>query len=169
MTAAINYYYDDTNPLKPFTHEAMANPGSLPPKNAIRTAPAFAEGKWPVFENGGWTLIDDRRGQEGYLNGQPYKIEKLGPVPDGWTDTPPPPTAEEIKARKTADIQAKLNTYDFKTTRPLRTLNSLWRRYDIVNTEVEKEEIMSIIADEEVYLQALEDKAAAARQELSEL
>jgi hypothetical protein len=44
----INYYFDNTNELKPFTHELEANDNTLPPDNALRVEPKFKDGYWHV-------------------------------------------------------------------------------------------------------------------------
>ncbi|WP_167370061.1 hypothetical protein [Gilliamella bombi] len=37
----INYYFDNKNELRPFTHELEANDDTLSPDNALRIAPEF--------------------------------------------------------------------------------------------------------------------------------
>ena len=100
MTTEINHYFDDTHPLRPYTHSAPASPGTMPPANALRgEAPTASPGFHPAEKNGVWTQIEDHRGAEGYLNEEPYSIKDFGPLPEGWSIDPPPPpplTPEEI-------------------------------------------------------------------------
>jgi hypothetical protein len=118
-----NHYYDDTHPLRPYTYSLDAMPGTLPPANALRgdkpTAPA---GYWPGESNGAWVDIEDHRGAEGYLNGQPHTIADVGPLPEGWSTTPPPLTPEEQATQRKAEILARLAAIDAARSRPLGDL-----------------------------------------------
>ncbi|MWP48507.1 MULTISPECIES: tail fiber assembly protein [unclassified Gilliamella] len=62
----INYYFDNTNELRPFTHELEANDDTLPPDNALRIAPKFKDDYWPCEQNGAWILIEDNRNKTVY-------------------------------------------------------------------------------------------------------
>ena len=68
----------------------------LLPNNATRTAPTVVEGKVPRWTGTEWEQVEDHKGESGYVNGQPHTINAYGPLPDGWSDTPPPPTTEEL-------------------------------------------------------------------------
>ena len=103
-----NHYYDDAHPLRPYTYSAPAMPGTVPPINALRgEQPKADSGFWPAEQNGGWIEIEDHRGAEGYLNGEPYTIKDFGPLPEGWSADPPPPTPEEIAAREFFEAAAE--------------------------------------------------------------
>lgn len=109
---AMNYYFDDTHPLSPFTHAAEANPGSVPPKNALRdTAPEMLSGYWPCAGKDAWIQIEDHRGEKGWVDGKPCTVADIGPLPAGWSDTPPPPTVEEQQAAFTTAIQLHLDSF----------------------------------------------------------
>lgn len=84
-----NHYFDAQGI---YTGSAAANPGSAPPLNALRTPPPKKTGCWPVVnaEGTGWDLIEDQRGREGFVDGRPVRMDRLGPLPPGWTDQPPP-------------------------------------------------------------------------------
>lgn len=43
-----------------------------------------------------WEQVEDHKGKSGYVNGVPTEIKEYGPLPDGWSDTPPAPTIEEL-------------------------------------------------------------------------
>ncbi len=123
-----NHYYDNTHPLHPFTHSLPANPGALPPTNALRgpgeLGPEIRPGFWPCEKDGAWQQVQDHRGKEGYLNGQPFTIKDLGPLPHGFSTTPPPPTPEELKERRKQEILTELARLDAESVRPLRAIAS---------------------------------------------
>ena len=83
----INYYYDNTNKLKPYTHQLDANDNTLPPDNALRTPPPEKHGFWPCCKNGEWVLIENNRGQTAYNieTKSSVEIDYLGPIRDGFT------------------------------------------------------------------------------------
>jgi len=83
----INYYFDNTNELKPFTHELEANDDTLPPDNALRIAPEFKDGHWPCEKNGEWIQIEDHRDKTVYNieTQEASKVDYLGPIKEGFT------------------------------------------------------------------------------------
>lgn len=83
----INYYFDNTNELRPFTHELEANADTLPPDNALRIPPEFKNGYWPCEKNGKWILIEDNREKTVYNieTKSAEKIDYLGKIKDGFT------------------------------------------------------------------------------------
>ncbi|PXY91437.1 tail fiber assembly protein [Gilliamella apis] len=87
----INYYFDNTNELKPFTHELEANDDTLPPDNALRIAPEFKDGYWPCEKNGKWGLVEDNRGKTVYSIETKVqdKIDYLGKIKSGFTELEP--------------------------------------------------------------------------------
>ncbi|OCG64390.1 hypothetical protein A9G48_02795 [Gilliamella sp. wkB18] len=87
----INYYFDNTNELRPFTHKLEANDDTLPPDNALRIAPSFKEGYWPCEQNSKWILIEDNRNKTVYNieTQEPLKIEYIGKIRDGFTELEP--------------------------------------------------------------------------------
>lgn len=82
----------------------------LLPNNATRTAPTVVDGKIPHWTGDGWEQVENHKGKSGYLNGQPRTITDYGPLPTGWSDTPPPPTIEEAQAAKRSEIASAYNT-----------------------------------------------------------
>lgn len=66
------------------------------PNNATYTAPTFKKGFIPCWNGEKWGQVEDHKGESGYVNGQPHEIKEYGPLPEGWSDTPPPPTIEEL-------------------------------------------------------------------------
>ncbi len=83
-----NHYYDDNGI---YTASAPAHEDSLPPDGAVRDAPPSRPGYWPRRNaaNDGWELAEDHRGERGWLAGEPAVIRDLGPLPEGWSSTPP--------------------------------------------------------------------------------
>jgi hypothetical protein len=112
-----NNYFDESHPLHPYTHSTFAAPGTLPPVNALRddTEPVITPGFWPREKAGVWVDVEDHRGEEGYVNGKATTIKELGPCPDGWSATPPPPTREEkrdaMQKAYAEAIQAHLDAF----------------------------------------------------------
>jgi hypothetical protein len=69
-----------------------------------------------------WEQIENHKGESGYLDGKPHAINAYGPLPDGWSDTPPLPTPAEIANARLAEIQARLREIDADRSRPLSDL-----------------------------------------------
>lgn len=88
---AINYYYNDEHPLRPFTGESEANKDSYAPRNALRIKPETKPEFWPCEQNGAWILIPDHRGEKVYdtATAQESVINELGELPDGITTIAP--------------------------------------------------------------------------------
>ena len=104
-----NNYYDASHPLHPYTHSLAFTEGSIPPVNALRgPIPTSTAGYHPGEKNGKWIAIEDHRGKKGYLDGQPHEIKEYGPLPEGWSDTPPPPTADQLFAALRTSRDARL-------------------------------------------------------------
>lgn len=98
-----NHYFDNTHPLRPYTHSAYATPGTSAPANALRKELLPERDGFHFGEKSGdWTYIEDHRGKNGFVNGESLVIEEYGSLPEGWSDTPPAPpapTAEELSER----------------------------------------------------------------------
>ncbi len=85
-----NHYFSETGA---YTESAPANPGALPPANALRSEPEKRQGFWPVVNaaRDGWDYVEDHRGEEGFVKGVREVITVLGPLPEGWSVTAPEP------------------------------------------------------------------------------
>ena len=68
----------------------------LLPNNATYTVPTLKKGFVPRWTGEKWGQVEDHKGKSGYVNGQQHEIKEYGPLPDGWSDTPSPPTHEEL-------------------------------------------------------------------------
>jgi len=83
------------------------------PHNATYTAPPDATtGHVLRWTGSDWEQVEDHKGKHGYVNGEPYTINDYGPLPEGWSDTPPPPTEEELFTQLRAARDAKLTATD---------------------------------------------------------
>ena len=82
------------------------------PNNATRTTPTIVESFVPRWTGKNWEQVEDHKGKSGYVNGQPHEVKEYGPLPDGWSETPPPPTTEELLDRLRGQRDAKLNATD---------------------------------------------------------
>ena len=83
------------------------DPDGFMPNNSTRTAPPEAqEGFIAKYdkETDSWSLVENHKGEEGYLEGKPYTIQDFGPVPVGFSKNPPKKLFSEIKAEKLAEI-----------------------------------------------------------------
>lgn len=76
----------------------------LLPNNATYAAPTMRDGHIPRWNGTAWEQVENHKGKEGYVDGHPHTIKDYGPLPRGWSDTPPPPTLEDVRAAKIAEI-----------------------------------------------------------------
>lgn len=95
-------YYTHSEPctIDPLESAAKGHDVYVLPANGHLDAPIFEEGKIPRRVNGAWVNVENHVGEKGYLNGVPATIEQYGPLPDGWSETPPLPTLKEAQADK---------------------------------------------------------------------
>lgn len=126
--------------------------GGFLPSGAVYDAPEIVEGFIPRWNGSSWEQVETHKGKEGYLGGQPHTIKTYGPLPEGWSDTPPEPTAEELAERRKAEIKARLVEIDAASVRPLRAI----AQNEAVQDDLNK-------------LTRLDDEAAALRSELAAL
>jgi hypothetical protein len=95
---------------------ASENPGTLPSHNCTFTAPVLMTGYIPKWNGSAWEQVENHRGEKGWGNGVETEVAEYGPLPEGWSDTPPPPTLEEAKAAKLTEISAAYNAFDANGT-----------------------------------------------------
>ncbi|MDR0339502.1 MAG: hypothetical protein LBH65_04420 [Desulfovibrio sp.] len=119
-----NHYFNIESPHRPYTQSLDATPGTFPPLNALRgNAPETnVKGKWPCESGGKWVQTEDHRGEEGYVDGEHTTIKDVGPLPTGWSTTPPGPTEEEKIEQRCAEIIARFAQIDADSVRPLRAI-----------------------------------------------
>ena len=83
----INYYFDNTNEMRPYTHQLDATDDTLSPDNALRVKPEFKEGFHPCEKNGEWVLVEDHRDEIVYdiETKASVKVDYLGSIKEGFT------------------------------------------------------------------------------------
>lgn len=85
----------------------------LMPNNSTRTAPEEQEGFIPRWNGEAWEQVENHKGKEGYVNGEPHTVKNYGPLPEGWSDTPPEPTPEEKSAWARAQRDSLIAATDY--------------------------------------------------------
>lgn len=95
---------------------------ALPGDATTLQPPAQREGFASVLSLAGdiWEYVEDHRGKAGFIEGQPYTVRDLGPLPAGWSDTAPEPTPEQQTAQRRIEIMRELDAIDMQSVRPLR-------------------------------------------------
>lgn len=124
------------------------------PNNATRTAPTLKKGFVPRWTGKKWEQIEDHKGKNGYVNGQPHEIKEYGPLPDGWSDTPPPPTLTDVQTAKRQEINSGYQS-------ALRWVLSIDQ-----GSEVAAIELAILVASDPDTVQFIGTKLAAHRSEL---
>lgn len=94
----------------------------LLPNNATHVPPAQNAGYVPRWNGTGWSRVENHKGKQGYIGSMPHSVAEYGPLPDGWSETPPLPTAKEARAARRAEINARLEEIDRESIRPLRAV-----------------------------------------------
>ena len=92
------YHYDRNGE---FTHASKARPNPkekgkfLIPNRAVTVEPPKPKNGRAVVWNNGWQQVEDHRGKTVYSATDSKRIEKLGPLPEGYsTEKPPEPEPE---------------------------------------------------------------------------
>lgn len=120
------------------------------PNNSTYTKPTFVDGYIPRWRNGKWNQVETHVGEKGFVNNEPFEVKNHGPLPEGFTtEWVDPRTPAEIRRD---EIERRLLDIDNESIRPTRAINA------------EK----GTVYDHQ-KLAALEDEAAALRQELASL
>ena len=83
----------------------------LLPHNATPVQPVFKEGYVPCWNGNTWEQVEDHKGKEGYVNGEPFAVAAYGPLPEGWSETPPPPTPKAQRELLSTAIQTHLDAF----------------------------------------------------------
>lgn len=91
-------YYTHSEPctIDPLESAQQGHEVYVLPANGYLDAPVITDGCVAKRENGSWVNVENHVGEKGYINGVPIEIMEYGPLPEGWSDTPPPPTIEEL-------------------------------------------------------------------------
>ncbi len=104
---AISYQYDASG----YFVGQIEDFGGPLPNNATYTPPKEQNGHIPCWTGQKWIQIENHRGEEGYVHGTAHTITEYGPLPEGWSDTPPPPTRDELFMTFISAIQAHLDSF----------------------------------------------------------
>lgn len=80
--------------------------------NSTLIEPEILDGFWPRWDGCAWEQVENHVGESGWYNEQPHTIAKYGSYPVGWSDTPPPPTTEELLTRLRNIRDSKLSSTD---------------------------------------------------------
>ena len=83
------------------------------PNNAHDIEVKIMPGFIPRLVNGKIVQEQNHKGETGYVNGEPFTVKEYGPLPDGWSETPPPPTPEEKATQARAQRDALISATDY--------------------------------------------------------
>jgi len=72
----------DRSPLEPGVYLYPAHTTTAPP-------PKTGKNEAAVWGGDDWQVVDDWRGEAGWVNGEWFTVKDLGPLPDGWGAAPP--------------------------------------------------------------------------------
>jgi hypothetical protein len=104
------YPADDYNGPMPHNCTATAPPGAAPGRRARWTGQA-------------WEPVEDYRGRAAYRpDGESYTVKDWGPLPEGDSLEPPPPTPEDEAKTRIGEIKAAFARIASDSERPLRAL-----------------------------------------------
>lgn len=83
------------------------------PANSTYTKPlADKKGFVQRWNGKSWEYVENHKGENGYVDGKPFEVKEYGPLPAGWSETPPPPTDEELAEQLRAERNFKLAETD---------------------------------------------------------
>ena len=128
----IVYLYDEHNEfagesvtmLDPEETKKQGREVWLMPPNATTVKPPVEKEDFARVWNGSaWEYVEDHRKETGWVNGESVTIKDLGPLPAGWSETPPPPTQEELNVQRRMEILSELDRIDSKAIRPARAVS----------------------------------------------
>ena len=119
----------------------------LLPNRAAWEEPEIKVGFIPRMVKGNWVQVENHRDKRGFIGGNPFTITEYGPLPEGWSETPPQPTIEELFDR-------------LRSFRNARIADALWMRERHAD-ELEIGKETSLTPDQYItlltYIQALRD------------
>lgn len=104
------YTHSEYCTIDPLESEKQGRNVYVMPANSLSKAPVIAEGCVAKCVDEDWVNEENHVGESGYVNGVPTEIKEYGPLPDGWSDTPPPLTTEELFFRIRGQRDARINS-----------------------------------------------------------
>ena len=90
------YHVTETDERYP---ELAALSPDLPPGAAMVLRQGQDDGEIPLYD-----MVEDHRGASGWINGRPHVITDFGPLPSGWSASPP---LEDEKQRALAALKTR--------------------------------------------------------------
>lgn len=112
-TDAEGYYtHSETCTTDPLESARQGCDVCVLPANGYLDAPVITDGCVAKRVNGAWVDVENHVGEKGYVNGVPTEIKEYGPLPEGWSLTPPAPTEEQLFVTLRASRDARLAATD---------------------------------------------------------
>ena len=85
----------------------------LLPNGATHVRPPVQKDGFAIrFDGKKWEYVEDHKGKSGYLDGKPFTMNEYGPLPKGFGETPPPPSADELAGQVRSKRDALLAETD---------------------------------------------------------
>ena len=107
------YTYSEPCGLDPLESQAQGKAVWVHPADSLLTPPPEPkDGHERIAKDDTWDYVENHIGREGYVDGVYTRVAQYGPLPDGWSDTPPPPTTEELMHRLRSARDGRLSATD---------------------------------------------------------
>lgn len=106
------YTHSEYCTLDPIESAQQGHDVYVLPAKGYLDAPSIADGCVAKRVNGAWVNVENHVGEKGYVNGVPTEIKDYGPLPEGWSLTPPAPTEEQLFVTLHASRDARLAATD---------------------------------------------------------
>lgn len=106
------YTYSENCTLDPLESAQQGHEVYVLPAHGYIDAPVIAEGCVPRRVDGAWVDVENHVGEKGFINGVPTEIKEYGPLPAGWSATPPVPTEEQLFVTLRASRDVRLAATD---------------------------------------------------------
>lgn len=88
--------------------------GGLLPHGCLNEAPEEAEDCIPRFNGLEWELVENHKGKKGFLpDGSACEITAYGPLPEGWSETPPLPSAAQAAQQARDALRARRKSVEY--------------------------------------------------------
>lgn len=100
------YTHSEHCTVDPLESAAQGHDVFVLPANSCLDAPIIAKGCVALRVSGAWVDVENHVGEKGFVNGVPTEIKDYGPLPEGWSATPPPPELADVQAAKRQQINA---------------------------------------------------------------
>lgn len=98
--------------IDPLESAKAGKPVYVMPARSCLEKPVAEPGKIARRVNGEWVQVENHMGKDGFINRTPHTIDKYGPLPEGFTETLPPLTEDELLAQLRMMRDGKLSLTD---------------------------------------------------------